>query len=115
MRISEHDQKVIGFLESYPDYSPSPEQVSHMTESLKRKLVQDGPSTLSWIDGIFAVLFVPVLLVLLSADGIGAGKYFGMPWLAQGSSLIFMQVLLVFLVVAIPPLLLVILPLNDRR
>lgn len=115
MRASEDNRKVIVFLQSYPDYLPSPVQVAHTTEAVKRKIMQDKPSTLSWFDGIFAALFVPVLMVLLSGDKMGIDQYFGIHRLAQWSSVSYPQFLLVFLMVAIPPLLLVILPLNNRR
>lgn len=113
MRVIKTDPKVIGFLESYPDYSPLPEQISHMTASVRRGLTQDKYHKLNLIDIVFALLFVPVLLVLLSAEG--SFNWFWLPGLAQWSSINYLQVLLVYLLVAIPPMLLVILPLNNRR
>lgn len=115
MRASEDEQKVIGFLQTYPDYSPSPEQVARMTAAVKRNSMQDEPSTLSWTDGIFAALFVPLFIVLLSAAGFIHDTGGWLAGLIPGCSFSHLQALVMFCIVAIPPLLLVIVPLNDRR
>lgn len=116
MRINEVDKKVIGFLESYPDYSPSPEQVSHMTASVKRELVRKKHSKFSSDDIAFALSFIPVILIWLAGVGIiqipGGGITSLIPLC---SALSHLHITIIAFAVAIPPLVLVILPQNARR
>ncbi len=111
-----HDQEINNFLKTYPDVIPSSSQINRMTIAVKRKLVGEGDSKPGWIDLIFGLLFIPALLALTLGNQLIDG-WVAVFWhdtqLVPGVNPI--HLLIAVIIIVTTPLILVILPLNDRR
>ncbi len=113
-KLSQEEIKITEFLMSYPDTIPSPQEKARIVRRVEREIEKGRVGRMNTMDILFALLFVPVLLVLALFNGmlpgISAGYILNQVYPTEFTHDILLYVFLAGLLIT--PLLLTILPVN---